>query len=268
MDNHQPVAEFFNLRNRIAVVTGGGIGIGKAIALRLAEAGAAVLIADRNEADSKQTAIEIQESGGKAATCLADVSSPADADRIAEEAVRCFGGLDLLVNNASIYPPSSILDVTDKDWSRILDINLKGVLFCSQAAARQMIKAGTSGRIINVASVNALRPSLALGHYSATKGGVISLTRALALELAPYRIQVNGVAPGIIKTPGLADMLSVLIPTGQTLDEKAPMFLPRVPVQRLGEPDDIAKVVLFLSSSASDYIVGEVVVVDGGWMLT
>jgi 2-deoxy-D-gluconate 3-dehydrogenase len=263
----QPITEFFNLKSKTAVVTGSGVGIGKAIALRLAEAGASVLVVDRQEGAGKGTAEEIKARGGIAAACVADVSVPSDAKRIAAEAVAVFGRLDILVNNASIYPPALLLDVTEETWDRVLDINLKGVLFCSQAAARRMIDGGHGGKIINIASVNALHPSQTLGHYGASKGGVVSLTQALAQELAPHRILVNAVAPGIIKTPGLAQMLDILVPTGQTLDEKEPLFAPKVPLGRLGEPDDIAKVVLFLASSAADYMAGQLVIVDGGWMV-
>lgn len=263
----QPITEFYNLKGKTAVVTGGGLGIGRATSLRLAEAGAAVLVADRQDSAARGTVEEIKSRGGRSAACVADVSVLAEAGRIAAEAVAAFGGLDILVNNASIYPPVMLMDITEADWDRVLDINLKGVLFCSQAAARRMIDGGRGGKIINIASVNALRPSQTLGHYGASKGGVVSLTKAMALEWAPQRILVNAVAPGIIKTPGLAQMLDILVPTGQTLDDKEPLFVSKVPVGRLGQPDDIAKVVLFLASSAADYMAGQVVIVDGGWMV-
>lgn len=265
--SNEPVADFFNLKGKTAVVTGSALGIGKAVALRLAEAGAAVLVADRQEKAARNTADEIRSRGGKAAVCVADVSLPAEAARTTAEAVAAFGGLDILVNNASIYPPVMLMDITETDWDRVLDVNLKGVFFCSQAAAKRMVQGGRGGKIINIASVNALHPSPTLGHYGSSKGGVVSLTQAMALEWAPQRILVNAVAPGIIKTPGLAQMLDILVPTGQTLDEKEPLFVSKVPVGRLGQPDDIAKVVLFLASSAADYMAGQVVIVDGGWMV-
>ncbi len=265
--SNEPVTEFFNLKGRTAIVTGSGLGIGKAAALRLAEAGAAVLVADRQEEAARGTVDEIRSRGGRAAACVADVSLPAEAGRITAEAVAAFGGVDILVNNASIYPPAMLMDVTEQDWDRVLNINLKGVMFCSQAAAKRMIEGGRGGKIINIASVNAVHPSQTLGHYGASKGGVVSLTQAMALEWAPQRILVNAVAPGIIKTPGLAQMLDILVPTGQTLDEKEPLFVSKVPVGRLGQPDDIAKVVLFLASPAADYMAGQVVIVDGGWMV-
>ncbi len=210
---------------------------------------------------------EIKSRGGRAAACVADVSVPAEAGRIAAEAMAAFGSLDILVNNASIYPPVMLMDITEADWDRVLDINLKGVLFCSQAAARRMIDGGRGGKIINIASVNALHPSQTLGHYGASKGGVVSLTKAMALEWAPQRILVNAVAPGIIKTPAWPRCWTSWCRRGRRWTIRSRCSSPKVPVGRLGQPDDIAKVVLFLASSAADYMAGQLVIVDGGWMV-
>jgi len=265
----QTIAQLFDFSGKSAIVTGGAIGIGKAIAYRLAEAGASVLIADIDLKSANNTIKEIRRAGGKADAIKADASSIADAKRVIEEAVQAFGRLDILVNNAGIYPASSVLDMSEKIWDKVLSVNLKGVFFCSQAAARQMIKAGHGGKIVNVASLEALHPVMLHAHYDASKGGVVMATKALALELAPYGILVNAVAPGVIWTPGLEQLLPAYYePAGQTIEQLKAGFMPRIALGRMGEPDDIAKVVLFLASAASEYITGELVVVDGGYLLT
>jgi 2-deoxy-D-gluconate 3-dehydrogenase len=262
------ITEFFDLGGKGAIVTGGATGIGKAIALRLAEAGASVVIADIDLEGASRTAEAILADGGKAQAVAADAGSPVDARKVAKGCVQAFGCLDILVNNAGIYPPSPVLDMREETWDKVLNINLKGVFSYSQAAAQQMVNTGHGGRIINVASLEAVHPTVQLAHYDASKGGVLMVTKALALELAPHGILVNAVAPGIIRTPGLEELLAALIPTGQSFEEKAEMFKPRVPLGRMGEPDDVAKVVLFLASSAADYITGEMIVVDGGYLLS
>jgi 2-deoxy-D-gluconate 3-dehydrogenase len=264
----QSVAQLFDLSPRAAIVTSGATGIGKAIALRLVEAGASVMLADSDEAASKQTVKQIRAKGGKAEYAIANAGTPSDAKHVVTETMQMFGRLDLIVNNSGIYPPSPVLSMTEEIWDKALDANLRGFFFYSQTAAREMTKGGRGGKIINIASFGAFHPGMQLAHYSASKGGLVMLTRALALELAPHRILVNAVAPGIIRTSGLEGLLSTLIPTGQSFDELTQFFLPRVPLFRIGEPDDIAKVVLCLASSAADYITGETIVVDGGYMLS
>jgi 2-deoxy-D-gluconate 3-dehydrogenase len=264
----QTVARLFDLSTQAAIVTGGATGIGKAIALRLVEAGASVMLADADEAASKQTVKHIRAKGGKAAYTRANAGAPSDAKRVVPQTMEMFGRLDLIVNNSGVYPPSPILSMTEEIWDKVLDANLRGIFFYSQAAAQEMIKGGRGGKIINIGSFGAFHPGMQLAHYNASKGGLVMLTRALAVELAPHRILVNSVAPGIIRTSGLEGLLSTLIPTGQTFEELTQFFLPRVPLFRIGEPDDIAKVVLCLASSAADYITGETIVVDGGYMLS
>lgn len=265
----QPIAELFDLSGKGAIVTGGAMGIGKAIALRLAEAGASVMIADIDLEAATQTVEEIQARGGKAQAAKADAGSSGDAKKVTEETVQAFGRLDILVNNAGVYPAASVMDMGEETWDETLSTNLKGLFFCSQAAAQQMTKAGNGGKIINIASLEALHPTPLHAHYGASKGGVVMLTKALALELAPHKILVNAVAPGIIWTPGLEALLpSFYEPIGMTLEEFAPTFLSRVSFGRMGEPDDIARVVLFLASAAADYMTGDVVVVDGGFLLS
>ena len=264
----QSITELFDLTGKGAVVTGGGKGIGERIVYRLAEAGASVIIADIDLESASGTAEAIQAEGSKARAVVADAGSLVDARKVAGECVQAFGSVDILVNNAGIYPPSPVLDMREETWDKVLSTNLKGVFFYSQAVAQRMMNTGRGGRIINIASLEALHPTVQLAHYDASKGGVLMVTKALALELAPHGILVNAVAPGIIRTPGLEELLAALIPTGQTFEEKAEMFKPRVPLGRMGEPDDVAKVVLFLASSAADYVTGEMIVVDGGYLLS
>ncbi len=264
----QTIQELFDLTGKGAVVTGGAMGIGKAIVERLCEAGAGVMITDINSDAAKQALEEIKAKGGKVEAVQADAGSAEDAEQVVQAALDAFGSLDVLVNNAGIYPFSPVLDTTEELWDKVIDLNLKGTFVYSQAAAQVMAQSRKGGKIINLASVDAFRPTGMCAHYNASKGGVVMLTKALALELAPMNIMVNAVAPGGIATPGVADIQKNLLgTTGTDSDQMVSDFLERVPAGRMGEPDDIAKVVLFLAGGASDYMCGEVVVVDGGLLL-
>jgi 2-deoxy-D-gluconate 3-dehydrogenase len=250
------IAHLFDLTGKAAIVTGGAMGIGQGIALRLAEAGAGVLITDINLEAAFNTVNQIRSKGGKAEAIKADASSVADAKRTVQETVRAFGRLDIIVNNAGIYPFAPALQMTEELWDKVLNINLKGLFFYSQAAAQEMMNEGHGGKIINIASIDALHPTGNLVHYDASKGGVVMVTKALALELGPHNIMVNAIAPGGIQTPGASGPV--------TSDEFLQAFISRIPLRRVGVPDDIAKVVFFLASGASDYMTGSLVVVDGG----
>ena len=250
------IAQLFDLTGKAAIVTGGAMGIGRGIALRLAEAGAGVLITDINLEAANNTVNQIRSKGGKAEAIKADASSVADAKRTVQETVRAFGRLDIIVNNAGIYPFAPALQMTEELWDKVLDINLKGLFFYSQAAAQEMMNEGHGGKIINIASIDALHPTGNLVHYDASKGGVVMVTKALALELGPHNIMVNAIAPGGIQTPGASGPV--------TSDEFLQAFISRIPLRRVGVPDDIAKAVFFLASGASDYMTGSLVVVDGG----
>lgn len=265
----QTITELFDLSGKGAAVTGGAMGIGQGIAFRLAEAGAGVLIGDIDLAAANQTVGEIKSRGGEAQAVYADVRSAADAKKVAKATVKAFGSLDILVNNAGIYPLVPLMQVTEELWDRVLDINLKGSFLYAQAAAGEMIKAGHGGRIINIASIDALKPQEMGVHYNASKGGVVMLTKSLALELAPYRILVNTVAPGGIGTPGV-DAANKAFSQATGIEPEVLMqgFVQRIPLQHRGEPDDIAKVVLFLASAAADYVTGSLLLVDGGYMLS
>ncbi|HEY7835565.1 MAG TPA: SDR family NAD(P)-dependent oxidoreductase [Ktedonobacterales bacterium] len=265
-----PLARLFDLSGQVALVTGAGRGIGAAIALRLAEAGAAVLLADSDLETARATAERIVDAGGRAAAVRADVARAREGRAAVAAAVATFGRLDILINNAGIFPFAAALHLREAAWDRVLATNLKGAFFCAQAAARQMLAQGGGGRIVNITSTAALRPSGNLAHYDASKGGLIALTRSLAREFAQYAIAVNAIAPGEIDTPGTRAAAPTLDQRGGVVvdDMAAPQFLARIPLGRLGQPDDVARVALFLASAAADYMTGSVVVVDGGFLLT
>lgn len=256
------VSELLDLRDRVAIVTGGALGIGQAIAFRLAEAGANVVITDVNMEAANQTVDTITEAGGSAVAIRADASSVDDARQIVAEAKQRFGRVDYLVNNAGIYPMTPALELTEAQWDRVLDINLKGAFFYAQAVAREIIAEGHDGAIVNIASIDGIHPTGNLAHYDASKGGVIMVTKSLAKELGPQGVRVNAIAPGGITTPG-ASAGSTTAPT----EEVMKAFMQRIPLRRMGNPDDIATTVLFLLSPASAYIAGGLVVVDGGYLV-
>ena len=263
------ISELFDLSGKSSIVTGGGTGIGQAISLRLAEAGASVMITDINLEAGNQTVEMIKADGGTAQAIQADASSAVDAGKTAQATIDAFGKIDILVNNAGIYPVSPVMETSEMLWDRVLDLNLKGTFLYSQAIAEVMIKADRGGKIINMASVDGIRPTGLVAHYNASKGGVIMLTKAMALELAHHRILVNAVAPGGIITPGTCqtgdEMQKV---TGKSLEQMAVDIGQRIPLGRMGEPDEVACVVLFLASGCADYMTGEIVVVDGGYLLS
>jgi 2-deoxy-D-gluconate 3-dehydrogenase len=242
------------------------MGIGKAIASRLAESGASVVIADINLEAASKTARELESLGFNVSAVKADASNVSDATKTMEEAIRIFGDLDILVNNAGIYPFSPALDMKEEMWDKTIDINLKGVMFYSRAAALAMKDKNHGGKIVNIASIDAFHPTGNVAHYNASKGGVVMLTKALAKEWAPLGILVNAVAPGSIATPGTTASITGLTPEQQKA--MAEQYIARIPVGRFGEPDDIAKVVLFLASSAADYVAGTTIIADGGVLLS
>jgi 2-dehydro-3-deoxy-D-gluconate 5-dehydrogenase len=269
---NEAIAKLFDLSGKVAIVTGGALGIGRAIALSLSDAGSSLVIADVNTRAAHETAQEIRDKGGKAQGIYADASLVADADKVVQFAVKEFGDIHILVNNAGIYPNKPALELTEELWDRTLDINLKGTMFYSQAAARAMIKANHGGKIINIASVNAFNPTGDLAHYDSSKGGVVMLTKSLGQEFAPHGILVNAIAPGYIITPGTVDFFaSCAAGAGEPpdtireqLEARGKSAADRMPIRRLGTPDDIARAALFLASAASDYMVGATILVDGG----
>ena len=172
-----------------------------------------------------------------------------------------------IVGYAGVFPVAPALDLTESSWDRVLDINLKGAFFMTQCVAGQMLRQGDGGSVVNIASIDGLHPSGHLVHYDASKGGMIMMTRSLALELGGRRIRVNAVAPGAIQTPGADAAMSAMAAPGSTAQLKS-QFTSRIPLGRMGDPDDIAKAVLFLASRAADYVTGSTLVVDGGYLLS
>jgi 2-deoxy-D-gluconate 3-dehydrogenase len=257
----------FAIAGKTAIVTGGAMGIGFGVVRRYVEAGANVLIADLDGDLAVQRVAEL-DGPGKSASLGLDISAP-DAGRIlVDECLANFGSVDILVNNAGIYPMTPLLDQTRESWQRVLDINLTGLAFASKAAAQQMIEQGSGGKIINVASIDSLHPSMiGLAAYDSSKGGVLMFTKAFALEVAQHRIAVNAIAPGGITTEGTAVPLQGSGMSPEEMQAMMNQFAASIPLGRMGEPDDIAKVALFLASPAADYVTGELIVVDGGRLL-
>lgn len=262
MNNPSTIENIINLSEKIAVVTGGAQGIGFGIAYRLAEAGAKVIVADSNEEEGTKAEGDLVSKGWTAKSIKVDVSSEESVKAMVGGAISIFGGLDILVNNAGIYPVIPVRDMNTEDFDKVLSVNLKGVFLCIKYASEQMIKQGRGGRIINITSIDALHPSsVGLAHYDASKHGVWGFTKNVALELAPHKIWVNAIAPGAIETPGVTGGK----PMQADILEK---FVAKIPMKRMGEPDDIGKVALFLASDMSSYITGSQIVVDGGVLLS
>lgn len=257
----------FDLSGKAAVVTGGAMGIGFGIVTRFIEAGADVLVVDLDGDLATRKVAEL-EGPGKGVAFGVDISERLAGQRIVDECITSFGRVDILVNNAGIYPMTPMLEQSRESWERVLDINLTGLAFVSQAVGARMVEQGTGGKIINIASIDALHPSMVgLAAYDSSKGGVLMFTKAFALEMGPHGVNVNAIAPGGISTEGTAAPLQG---SGMTEDEMAAMleqFTAQIPLGRMGEPDDIAKVATFLASSAGDYVTGELIVVDGGRLL-
>lgn len=261
--NVPATSELLDLHGKVAVVTGAALGIGQAIAVRLASAGASVVITDVNMEAAEQTASAINEAGGVAVAVRADASSASDAQMVMAEAIKRYGRLDALVNNAGVFPMTPALELTESQWDRVLDINLKGAFFHAQAAARQIIAERHEGAIVNIASIDGLHPTGNLAHYDASKGGLIMLTKSLAKEFGPQGIRVNAIAPGGINTPGARASSS----SGGVANEIMQAFIKQIPLQRMGEPDEIATTALFLLSPAARYVTGSLLVVDGGFLV-
>lgn len=258
-----PLSELVSLAGRVAVVTGAAHGVGAAIATRLVEAGARVVLADLDVpgADAVAAALCSAHDGEMVAVGVGvDVSSSTSMAALVARTVECFGRLDIWVNNAGVYPRAGLLSMTDDQWSKVLDINLNGVFYGSRAAANEMVGRSEGGVIVNVSSASAFRaPASDLAHYVASKAGVVGLTRALATELGPHGIRVLSVAPILVPT---ANALALL--EGQGGADAVSATAARVPLRRVPQADDIARVVFFAVSGLAGMVSGSTLLVDGG----
>ncbi len=253
------------LEGRVAVVTGGAQGMGRAIALRLAQEGARVVIADLGLEAAQRTANEIATSGGQAVGVVADVRDQAQVQSMIDTAVAQYGGLDILVNNAGVGRILPFLETMEQDWDFMFDVNCKGLLWCSQAAARVMIEQGQGGKIINLASQAGRRGEALVLAYCASKAAVISMTQSMALALAEHRINVNAIAPGIVDTPFWEEVDRQFarlwnLPPGEPKRRAVATIL----LGRIEQPEDVAGVAAFLASADADYMTQQCINVDGG----
>lgn len=257
----------FDISGKTAIVTGGAMGIGFGIVSRFVRAGANVLIADLDGDLAAKRAAGLR-GPGKTASMAVDVSADDAGTRLVDECIANFGSVDILVNNAGIYPMTPMLDLSRETWQRVIDVNLTGLAYVSKAVAHQMREQGPGGKIVNIASIDSLHPSMVgLAAYDSSKGGVLMFTKALALEVAPYGITVNALAPGGIDTEGASAPLQGSGMTEAEMGAMTQQFIAAIPLARMGDPDDVAKVALFLASPASAYVTGELIVVDGGRLL-
>ncbi|MBX3013552.1 MAG: glucose 1-dehydrogenase [Caldilineaceae bacterium] len=257
----------YDLAGQVAIVTGGGSGIGRAVARRLAREGCSVAVVDVNDAAAKQVAGEIEAAGGVALPLVVDVTRKIAVEQMVQTTVQQLGPLTIQVNNAGIVRVASLLETDEATWDAILNVNAKGTLFCAQAAARQMIEQGRGGRIINNASAaGKMAPGKnPLGAYSASKHAVIGLTKQMAMEWAEHGILVNAVCPGIVDTP-MWDQIDQAVTERQGLplgSVKAQMAA-SVPIGRIEQPEDVANLVAFLASADAAYITGQALNVCGG----
>jgi len=259
----------FELKDKIAIITGARQGMGRTHALILAKAGAKVVVSDISQEDCQKVVEEIEKQGGEGLAIECDVSKKEEVDNLVKKTVEKFGKIDILVNNAGICQFKPFLELTEEEWNRTLDINLKGYFLCAQAIAKEMAKqkspkdktTGQAGVIINIASVAMGQQGIGMPnivHYCASKGGIAGMTEALAVELAPYNIRVNAISPGMIETP----MISSVKQDPKTM--KA--MLARIPMRRAGKPEEVSNLVLFLASDGSSYMTGSTVIIDGGWL--
>ena len=247
----------FGLKGKVAIVTGGTEGIGKATAMTLAREGAKVAICARGKALLDATAAEITKAGGEVLAVSADMSKAADCKRFIEEVAQKFGRIDILVNNAGIIRRADAVDFTEADWDAVMDTNLKTLFFLCQSVGRHMIARG-SGKIINIASMLTFQGGIRVPSYTASKSGVGGLTKLLANEWAAKGVQVNAIAPGYIATNNTAAL--------QSDETRNRQIMERIPAGRWGDPKDIGGAAIFLASSASDYVQGHILAVDGGWL--
>jgi 2-deoxy-D-gluconate 3-dehydrogenase len=250
------ILDQFKLDGKVAIVTGSSRGLGQAIALGLAEAGADVAVVDVLDMDD--TKAQIEKLGRRCVTIKADLSKKEAADEIAAKTVEQLGGIDILFNNAGIIRRAPFSDFSEKDWDDVMNINLRGLFFLSQAVVKVMIQQGRGGKIINTASMLSFQGGILVPSYTASKSGVMGLTRLMACELAQHNINTNAIAPGYMATDNTKPLRE------DPARNKA--ILDRIPAGRWGKPEDLQGAAVFLASAASDYLNGYTIAVDGGWL--
>jgi 2-deoxy-D-gluconate 3-dehydrogenase len=251
------ILDKMKLDGKVGIVTGASRGLGKSMAIGLAEAGANIAIVSRGMPDLMEVAKEIENLGKKVLPISTDVSNLKQANEMVEKVMAEFGRIDILANNAGTTIRMKVEDFTEEAWDQVMAVNLKGAFFCAQAVGKVMIKQ-MSGKIINTASLlSAIGGPNAIA-YAATKGGIAQVTKCMAIEWAKYNINVNAIAPGYFRTP--------LTKPLQEDPVRSAQILSRIPMQRWGDPDDLKGIVVFLASEASNYVTGQVIFVDGGWM--
>jgi cyclopentanol dehydrogenase len=250
----------FKLKDRVAIVTGARRGMGRTHSLILARAGAKVIVSDISKEDCQKVVKEIEKEGGEAIAIKCDISKKKEVEDMIAQTIEKWGKVDILVNNAGIVEFKSFFDLSEEEWNKTLDINLKGYFFCSQVVAKEM-KKQKSGVIVNIASVAMGQQGIGMKnivHYCASKGGIVAMTEALAVELAPYNIRVNAIAPGIIDTP--------MVDPIKNDPESMNAMIEKIPMKRPGKSEEISNAVLFLASDENSYMTGSTVVIDGGWL--
>lgn len=245
----------FDLTGKVALVTGGNVGLGQGIALALAEAGADIVSVALS--DSDDTVAKVQALGRRAHAISADLTSIEPVERVVQEALAAMGRIDILVNNAGLIRRADAVDFTEADWDLVMNINLKTVFFMSQAVARLFIKQGDGGKIINIASMLSFQGGIRVPSYTASKSGVAGLTKLMANEWAPHRITANAIAPGYFATANTQALREDPVRSAEILG--------RIPAGRWGEPSDLGGAAVFLASRASHYVQGAILPVDGGW---
>ncbi len=264
------IAQLFDLSGKVAVVTGGAMGIGKGIAKRLSEGGASILIVDLLKPSAVENVLkDLRKNGGKVVYVQADLENINNISKITKKLLDEFSDVHILVNNAGVYRYMPFIKMTEELWNKTININLKAPMFLSQAMANIMMEKKHGGRIINIISADAFKPTGNLSHYDSSKGGLRMLTKAMAKELGPFGITVNDIAPGGIQTPGVQKIAGEDISTEQreAMQKQTEAFGAMLPLQRMGVPEDIANVAFFLASDASAYMTGSTVIADGGLLI-
>jgi 2-dehydro-3-deoxy-D-gluconate 5-dehydrogenase len=251
------ILDKFNLDGKVALITGSSSGIGQAIAIGLAEAGADVICHGSKEGGAQETIDAIKKLGRKSGAVYGDMADKTVPARLMADVIEQFGRIDILINNAGTIRRSPAVDYSEDDWTTVLEVNLSSIFRLSQAAGKQMINQG-GGKIVNIASLLSFQGGITVPAYTASKSGVAGLTKALANEWAKHQINVNAIAPGYIATNNTAAL--------QADENRNRQILERIPAGRWGNPEDLTGAAVFLSSSASDYLQGHILVVDGGWM--